>query len=329
MNLAQALELKPEQPSTYAINVPEGWRHGPGAFGGLVLGYIVRAVLAEEASEQPPVLDRFQVDASSRRPGMRPDSNCTESTKWTEYSESDGAKRSEQPASALRTAPQPPTMKSRQIESGLGRPLRTITATIAGPLMAGAAKVHVENLRVGKSVTVIAARIMQGGEMPAHAICVLGRDRPTNVSQVAIRPPTIETRWQDIEPVAGSLLPEFAQNFEFRLVHGIPFSGSTEAHAAGFIRLREPITADAAVVVAHADAWWPAEFTRMSAPRLMVTLSFTLEMFGGPALLSAAPLVHRSRTMASQSGYVTEARELWTEDGRLVALNQQTLAIVK
>jgi|GEM_PF-627641 len=62
--------------------------------------------------------DRFQVDASSRRHERRPDSNCTESTKWTKYSESNGAKRSEQPAAALRTAPQPPTVKSHQIESG-------------------------------------------------------------------------------------------------------------------------------------------------------------------------------------------------------------------
>ncbi|MCL2722995.1 MAG: hypothetical protein FWD69_01020 [Polyangiaceae bacterium] len=91
--------------------------------------------------------DRFQVDASSRRGGMRPDSNCTESTKWTEYSESDGAKRSEQPASALvrvldgtrtrrRTAPseavpQPPTTKSRQIESGLAADVRHSRALYA------------------------------------------------------------------------------------------------------------------------------------------------------------------------------------------------------
>jgi len=54
--------------------------------------------------EQPPMRnenpDRFQVDARSRRPARS---------------------GPEQPASALRTAPQPPTKRSRQIESGLAR----------------------------------------------------------------------------------------------------------------------------------------------------------------------------------------------------------------
>ncbi|MCL2776464.1 MAG: thioesterase family protein [Polyangiaceae bacterium] len=268
MDFTCALKLELERPQVYVINVPEGWRHGSGAFGGLVLGYIVRAVLAEQV----------QVSAHER-------------------------------------------------------PLRTITATIAGPLMVGPAKVHVERLRIGKSVTVFAARIVQNDETLAHAVCVLGLARTTQTSDVDhldIAPPTVSTRWQDIEPLASSLLPEFSQHFEYRFVCGVPFSGSAEAHTTGFIRLREPVdAADAAVVVAHADAWWPSALPRMSTPRLMVTLSFTLEMFGGPELLSSAPLLHTSRAMAGQSGYITEARELWTVDGRLVAANQQTLAIVK
>jgi hypothetical protein len=87
---------------------------------------------------------------------------------------------------------------------------------------------------------------------------------------------------------------------------------------------------DAPLVVAHVDAWWPAEFARFSQPRPMVTSAFSMQMVGGAAAWRTdAPLLHVSRTHAVRDGYVAEARELWTEEGELVALNQQTMVIVR
>jgi hypothetical protein len=42
-----------------------------------------------------------------------------------------------------------------------------------------------------------------------------------------------------------------------------------------------------------------------------------------------APFSFRSRAVAEAEGYTVEMRELWGEDGRLVALNQQTIAIIR
>jgi len=62
----------------------------------------------------------------------------------------------------------------------------------------------------------------------------------------------------------------------------------------------------------------------------MVTAAFSLQMVGGPAAWKTdAPLLHTSRTLAVRDGYVTEIRELWTESGELVALNEQTMVVVK
>jgi hypothetical protein len=60
----------------------------------------------------------------------------------------------------------------------------------------------------------------------------------------------------------------------------------------------------------------------------MATIAFTFQPFtfaGDPT----APLAYRARLVASEGGYCVEFRELWSEDGHLLALNQQTMVIIK
>jgi acyl-CoA thioesterase len=198
----------------------------------------------------------------------------------------------------------------------------------------GEAKIVVEVLRSGQSVTVAAARLLQGGGLAAHAVAVLGAPRVLDqqVDHVSLTQPVVAS-WRDIPviPPEVRLLPAFARHFEFRLVEGMPFQGAEKSGATGWIRLREPgPVKDAALVVAHVDAWWPAEFARFRSPRPMVTSAFSMQVVGGArAWMSDAPLLHTSRTQAVRDGYVTEVRELWTEEGDLVALNEQTMVIVK
>lgn len=266
MDFSQATAIERLGDGTYRLDVPDGWHQGVGAYGGVVLGALTRA-LAEACSA-----------------GLE----------------------------------------------GEARPLRTLTATIAGPLRVGPADVRVEPIRIGKGVTVLAGKILQGSELPAHAVGTFGRTRPTDADGVSLAKP-IARDYRELEPIpmAKGVMPEFTQHFEFRLSSGAPFSGGPEAVTTGWIKPRVPVTPDEALVVGLADAWWPSQFTRMTAPRYIVTLTFTLQVFAGASAIGEEPLLFTSRTMAAAGGYLTEARELWTEDGRLVALNQQTMAIVK
>ena len=64
--------------------------------------------------------------------------------------------------------------------------------------------------------------------------------------------------------------------------------------------------------------------------RPVATLTFAFEQVAGwDGLDPDAPLRYRARILAGGDGYAIEQRELWGEDGRLVALNQQTLVIMK
>ena len=212
-----------------------------------------------------------------------------------------------------------------------GRSLRSITAELCGPTLPGPAVVRTEVLRAGSGVSTIAARLIQGDAIQAHAVVVLGKPRAGDTDATGLAPPP-ESSWRDVPvvPVAPPFGPDFARFFEFRNTGALPFSGKHATQASGWIRPHNAQKRDAAWVAACADAWWPVLFAQVSAPRPMATIAFSLQLLCDPATLDAdAPLRHVARTIAVSQGYAVEYRELWDADGRLVALNEQTIAVIK
>ncbi len=253
-------------PDLFQADVPDGWQQGRGAFGGLVIGNLVRAIQA------------FDDDPA--------------------------------------------------------RSLRSLTASICGPVLPGANAIRVERLRTGTGVSTVAARLERDGEVLAHAVGVLGRRRALHdgdefceVPRPAMPP------WREVAPlVFNEMRPAFTRFLEFRPLGAGPFTGAAaDAAASGWVRPVEPGPArDAAYVATLADAWWPAILTRFTTPRPVATVAFTLELLADlDGLDPAAPLFHSAHAVASRGGYLVEMRQLWGEDGRLLALNQQTIVIIK
>lgn len=173
--------------------------------------------------------------------------------------------------------------------------------------------------------------MLQQGQLLARATGIFGRQRVTDREKMPADPPPREG-WKEIEPLPmdGGPFPAFAQHFAFRPVGVMPFSGGVLPQASGWICPREASRGvGAPEVVAMADAWWPADFARESAPRPMSTLAFTLELFLPLTGAPVQPHFHRATVPASHDGYSLESRELWDDQGRIVALNQQTFVFVK
>lgn len=212
------------------------------------------------------------------------------------------------------------------------RAVRTVDAHLVGPVVAGPADISVEALRIGNNVSSFAARLKQGGEVLAHAVLITGKVRSTEFDRQDMATPELPP-WGEamVLPIGPPLGPEFAGHFEFRSTGNLPFSASAQATSSGWVRPLNPGRArDAAYVAAQADAWWPAILARLSTPRPTATLSFNLQIVEDPAKLDPAlPLFHRARALAGLGGYIAEQRELWTAEGKLVALNQQTFAVIR
>jgi len=211
------------------------------------------------------------------------------------------------------------------------RPLRSLTAELCGPLVEGDAAVELSVLRAGNAVTTTAIRLMQHGEVQAHGVGVLGKMRASR-DRVELGAPALPP-WRDV-PVAqiGDVGPSFAQHWEMRIVRGAPFGGASEGVVEGWVQPKRPGTRrDAAYLAACIDCYYPTLFAIESAPRPMATIAFTFQPFTSLPLGGdpAAPLAYRARLVASEGGYCVEFRELWSEDGHLLALNQQTMVIIK
>lgn len=216
------------------------------------------------------------------------------------------------------------------------RVLRSLSGQIVGPVQPGPAEIAVDVLRAGSSVTAVTARLVQADDVVAHAAVTLARSRPTYAAAPTLPAPAPPS-WRDTGlmalPAIVPTAPIFTRHLEFWPTGPLPFSGASASAAqetAGWVRLRRAgPTRDAAFVIALVDSYWPGFLVAAREVRQAVTLTFSLETMSDlDGLDPDAPLFYRARVLGGRDGYAVEARELWGEDGRLVALNQQIFAIM-
>jgi len=227
----------------------------------------------------------------------------------------------------------------RAIEQRVGDParkVRSVTAELFAPVELGAAEIPVEVLRHGSSLSAVRASIMQGGTPKAHAVVILAASRAGAgplAWQHLVRPEVLP--WRQLEPSSVGVVgtgpwPEFTQHFEYRVVEGLPMTKG-EARTVGWVRARQPGPArDAGYLASLIDAWYPAVLVRFAAMRPLATIAYTLDIVANvDGLDPEAPLLYRGTVPVCSDGYFLETRELWGEDGRLIALNHQTFAIIQ
>ena len=260
MSFSDASAVTAVSPHHYRARVPDGWQQGRGAFGGLVLGTLLRAIEAD--------------------------------------------------------AP--------------GRPTRTLAGDLCGPVEPGDADIRVVELRRGNNQTNVAATLTQRDVVLASATAVLSAPRAVAAPPFAPAAPP-SSSWRDVPVMARDLaaVPRFTQHYDYRPLTA-PFVRSSEPTIEGFIGEREPLgRLDAPAMIGRLDAWWPTLFALDGQPRPVATISFVAEILVDPATLAAEePLRYRARLAALHDGFFVELRELWHGE-RVVALNQQTFAILR
>ena len=212
-------------------------------------------------------------------------------------------------------------------------PLRSLTGELVGAVEAGPAMLTAELLRAGQGLTAIAVRLEQASEVRAYVVALFGRVRDTGVAFSQLPPSDVPSRQAvPVLPVIAPIGPEFAQYMEYAPVGPLPFTGAEDAVGGGFVRAKVAGNVfDAPYLVGLADAYWPTLVAKLTAPRPIATVSFSFQLLADCAKLDAAAAVYvRARALAATDGYVTELRELYSENGeRLLALNEQVFAVIK
>ncbi len=229
---------------------------------------------------------------------------------------------------------------AEQAEPRPGLVVRNLSAQLIAPVLVGTARIGVEVLRRGSGTTTLATRVVDDqGSVVANGVVVMGAPRAPDAIPDGpwIQPPAelgMGPEGFDVVPLGPPVAPDFVRRLELRPGAGLPFSGTGEC--TGWVRPADPVrSVGAPVVVALADAWWVAAMAAVARPRPVGTLGFTVDLLTDPASLPVEPdgrlrpLFHRGNLIAVRDGYCVETRELWTEDGRLVTWNTQTVALIK
>jgi acyl-CoA thioesterase len=202
------------------------------------------------------------------------------------------------------------------------RQARSVTTHFLRPPQAGPAELHTELVRTGRTVSNVAARLVQDGKVCAQAVAAYATRQAPKL-EWAPEPPAI-TPWDELGdwPQAAKA-STIAHRFAYRgLLGDRPFSSSPEAMTGGWMALREPAPLDAALVACLTDAWLPAPFPRLDGPWPVPTIDLTVHL-RADLPLDHQPVLSRFTSRHAGAGVVDEDGELWTADGTLLATSRQ------
>lgn len=222
-------------------------------------------------------------------------------------------------------------LRAMAAEAGPGRAPRSLTVHFAAAAAPGEVEIEVREERRGGRLSTLSARLTQGGVPMALALGALseGRAGPdlTDAVMPEVAPP------EAIAPTPRRPhQPSFADHFDYRYaIGGRVFHGGDRAYTGGWMRLREPVPVDAAVVACLADAWMPALFTRIDfrafAPTIDLTVHFRAEL-PIPGLGPEDFVLGVFTSQRAESGFWEEDGQLWTREGRLIAQSRQLALVI-
>src|SRR6185369_16639547 len=124
---------------------------------------------------------------------------------------------------------------------------RSFTVHYLLPPREGDADLVVQPERVGRTTTVVTARMMQDGKLTALAVAALGTDRP-GPEFAHLVPPVVPPPTEIAAPPPAPVQMPLRDRFEMRIaLGGAPWAAAPAAEAVtgGWIRLAEPEPIDA------------------------------------------------------------------------------------
>lgn len=224
-------------------------------------------------------------------------------------------------------------MMARALEEAAGpdREIRSFSAECCTPPRAGEGVVRVLPLRTGRTVSQLAAEILQDGESVSFATATLGGPRDSSHDFDESTPPYAG---EGLELANGTLPPPFTQHFQYYFCYGEPpMSGAMLAETGCRVRLHHPPARwSAPLVLAYVDAIWPAILPLMTHMPVMGTVSFHAHLRGDYSDVEAgpeAPALLIARSQHTRQGYSSQENVLWSADGKLLCRSLQLVAIIR
>ncbi|MEE2785873.1 MAG: thioesterase family protein [Myxococcota bacterium] len=218
-----------------------------------------------------------------------------------------------------------------RIEAVAQHPLRSIHinfCALARPNVETMCDVTVR--RRGSKTESWSFHIQQGHECVAHGSAFSGRSRPSMPDTTNITPPVLPAR-DVVKPIPiGPPMPPFTQHFEMRPAIGDMIVSGGAPVSGGYLDLRGGL--EGAIGRPHLgaliDAWWPSFLVSATQMRPMATTSLHVTFCAASGDRVAGPFVLELKGHRLVEGYGTESNYLWSQQGQLLAIAHQSIAMI-
>ena len=221
-------------------------------------------------------------------------------------------------------------------EPDADRLVRTVSAHLFGPTVAGPAHITVVPSRIGSAMSTWSVEVVDAsGEATASAVVLTGRERAPELRGhdagwgLARCPQLPDWTTVPVAPVRPPIGPVFSPQIEYRVVEGLPYT-QAEPRTAGWVRFADQGAWTADQLLGIVDAWWPCAMPALPGPHPMATVSFSAHLLLDPSTIEpGSPLIAEAQMSGAYEGFTSETRRLWTPDGRLAVENHQSIVIIR
>jgi len=214
---------------------------------------------------------------------------------------------------------------------GADRPPRSVHSAFAGPVGPGPVDVRTTVLRAGRSFSHVRAELVQDDTVRAQITAALGAPRP---SALVVKPrpaPALTDAHRLPEtPYLEGIMPRFVKHFDFRYASSnLPFTGGDRATIDGHIRLRAGADLPVhAALLALLDAWPSPILCLADRPVPASTVTWSTTFTHPPSTFDPEAFWgFRGEVQQAASGLVAARGELYGPGGRLVAIEEQLVAV--
>jgi acyl-CoA thioesterase len=209
-------------------------------------------------------------------------------------------------------------------------PLRSAQFTFVGPA-GGVVDMTPRLLRRGKSSVFATVELRAEGSLATHAILSFAATRESKYSYRA-RPMPKAPLPGTTEVFFRSAKPKFTQHFEAFAAGGHKLVSSAQTpEIVLWVRHRDPHGMTSMPgLLALADTLPAAVYTMLSAPVPASSITWSVEMIDAATALRASGdswYLLRSAGEDVREGYSVQDMALWAQDGTLILLARQTVAI--
>lgn len=206
-------------------------------------------------------------------------------------------------------------------------PLRTAQFAFLGPV-ADDITFRTQVIRQGKSATSIAVDCHTAGQVALRSTLFFAQDRSSAICHdLTVKPIVNEPGFYD-SPCDAPYLPSFFTNFDVRFASNVvPVSDSPNPELIAWVKLKDARDIDPQLVLlAIGDCLPPAAMACFSTAAPISSMNWAIDFVHTPKSTHGWFLL-RSRSVFASHGYSHQQMEAWDEDGQLLMIGTQTVAI--